>query len=88
MAKILTEEQKEKLIKNLPEDWNKWSYRKVIRRRMKGAFYFRGQILKVKYFNSFGAFDFRNRWIDYYDVGAELKPSFWTRFWFSFFKWI
>lgn len=82
MAKVITEEQKNRLIKSLPDDYNKWSYRKVVRVRMKGAFYFKGQILKVKYFVTFGAFDHKNRWVDYYDIGREVTLSRWGKFWF------
>lgn len=88
MSKRLTQEQIERMIKGLPKEWNVWTYRKVIRVRMKNAFYFKGQILRVKYFSTFGAFDYKNRWVDYYDVGKELKPTFWVKLWFNLTKFL
>lgn len=88
MAKVLTKEQQEKMANGLPKDWNRWTYRRVVRVRMKNAFYFKGQILRIKYFVTFGAFDYKGRWVDYYDVGPEIQLTFWRKLWFNVTKWL
>lgn len=81
----VTQECKESLKKSYPYG-DRWTYRIVKRVTMKGAFYIPGQILKIKHFGTFGAFDYKNRWIDYYDVGKELRPTFWVKLWFHITK--
>lgn len=87
-SRKITKDRKREITKALPKDWDRWTYRRVIRVRAKNAFYFQGQILKIKYFATFGAFDYKDRWVDYYDVGPEIKLNRWRRFWFTITKWI
>jgi len=52
---------------------NPMDYRPVVRTRMKNAWYKKGQILKVEMYGTCGAWDYKGRWVDYYDIGKALK---------------
>lgn len=77
MAKNVTAETKERLKKSYPHG-DVWSFRLVIRVSSKDAFYKVGDVLKVKYFVTYGCYDHKDRWVDYWDIGKEIpKPDNW-----------
>lgn len=63
------------MLKNSYPYGDKWERRKVMRVYNKQkAWYKVGDVLKVKYFATFGCYDINDRWIDYYDLGLPLMP--------------
>lgn len=77
MDKIVTKEIKDWLKKAYPPG-EKWTFRPVIRVSRRDAFYKIGDIIKVKYFVTYGCYDHKDRWVDYWDVGQEVpKPANW-----------
>lgn len=77
MAKTVTKETKISLAKSCPF-WDHWTFRQVIRVEMKGAWYKVGDVIKVKWFGTYGCFDHKDRWVDYWDIGPEIpKPKNW-----------
>lgn len=77
MANTVTNETKERLRKSYPYG-DKWTFRIVKSVMMKDAFYKVGDIIKVKYFATFGCYDHKDRWVDYWDLGQEvLQPKNW-----------
>lgn len=81
---ILSKDRKDAMAKSFPSG-DRWTFRKVIRVRSGSAWYKKGDVLKVKHFATFGCFDHKDRWIDYWDVGPEIpEPKNWGKK--SFFK--
>lgn len=77
MDKIVTKEVQARMGRSNPQ-WDYWTFRKVIRVTMKDAFYKQGDVLKIKWFGTFGCFDHKDRWVDYYDIGEEIpEPKKW-----------
>lgn len=72
MVKIVTQEQKDGLANSYPYG-DKWQKRKVIKVTMKDAWYKIGYIITVKHFATYGAYDEKDRWVDYYDLGPEIN---------------
>lgn len=60
-------------------------YRPVIRVRLKDAWYKKGQIIKVETYGTCGAWYYRGRWVDYWDVGLPLKYYPWYKRLYFFF---
>lgn len=87
MAKNINLQFLLKIKPTLPSHWNKWGYRKVIRVSDPIAWYKKGEIIKVKYFSTFGCYDDKNRWVNYYDVGPELKHVWLHKLLYFISKW-
>lgn len=79
MDDIVTQETKDRLKRSFPTG-DRWTFRKIekIWLKDKQHWYKEGDIVKVKYFATFGAYDYKDRWIDYWDMGPEIpKPENW-----------
>lgn len=72
MDKIVTQDVKNTLKKAFPMG-DKWEKRKVTRVTMENAWYKVGDIIEVKYFATFGCYDKKDRWVNYYDVSLPLN---------------
>lgn len=71
MDKIVTQETKDWMVKVYP--WgDKWEKRKIIRTSMPNAWYKIGDIITVKYFASYGCYDQKDRWVNYYDLSLPI----------------
>lgn len=67
----VTEETKNRLAQCFPPG-NKWEKRRVERVTMENAWYKKGQIIEVKYFATFGCYDKKDRWVNYYDLSLPI----------------
>lgn len=77
MAHIVTQETKDRLKRCYPPG-DRWTFRKVKTVHLASAWYKVGDIIKVKYFATFGCYDYKDRWVDYWDIGPEIpQPSNW-----------
>lgn len=72
MTQTVSEETKKSLARSFPYG-DKWEKRKVIRVTMKDAWYKVGDIIEVKYFATFGCYDIKDRWVNYYDVSLPIN---------------
>lgn len=72
MTQKVTEERKRDMIRMYPMG-NKWERRKVVRVTMENAWYKVGDIITVKYFMTFGCFDKKDRWVNYYDLSLPIE---------------
>jgi hypothetical protein len=87
-TKVLSVDDKNGFAKSYPFS-DRWTYRKVkVIPLPKNTWYHPGQVLKVKYFGTFGCYDYKDRWVDYYHIGKELRPNLWTKFLFFITKFI
>lgn len=71
MDKTVTQETKDWLAKVFPFG-DKWERRRVIKLGDPNAWYKVGDIITVKYFATFGAYDINDRWVGYYDLSLPI----------------
>lgn len=71
MDKKVTKETKDRLLKSYPFS-DKWEKRRVLRVSMENAWYAVGDIITVKQFATFGAFDVEDRWVNYWDLSLPI----------------